>query len=738
VDLSGGVSSPATLVSPVNLKSFSWDLTDRESLLAWQKLTFFERIDFFRLRDLAFKILMSRLEFMGKRKPTPETITAYSISQTENYRLLFELSHKMIVTVVELNSGSIFSMPTIFKSKTNQLLVMEECNRCHALLSTAAPEPPLVAAHPSVRLVLYELRESDTEAWIENSAEECRVYKFDYKASRKRVVDEKADKTQLEASEHWEDAINFKSRREIDYACDLLLDIQLSSSAPGGFEIVFKTKSSGKTRAIFCAEKADFRIAEHPDAAVSRAMHMFELIASACLAANPDILAPAAHRLLCVKVLGGARPQNLGVSAYHQLRYVFNSPWQLENMWRPPTFKLSVFFSSTFTDTKRERAVIMEEILPELSRRGQEVGVQCVFTDMRWGVVDQNTLDQDTWDVCDREICRSERESCDIFFVSLQSEKYGYMPLPKYLPSSVASEVCKIKDEHVRKLFDTWYKQDLNDARARFHLQPLLHMNNKPYWDIALPVLRQYLSGFVFDEPCLAVGRSVTEWEFLRAAHIGSRDRMFWFKRDFDFEEDDQGRYWKDIKGKAKPNSDFFCEPSQKSKLESLWRNMHQFMGPNIREYRPKFSKEYVNMQGQHITSPALTTDFSKHARQLLCDAMERVIAQKLRWSARAGGLIPNFQHPSFCASSCTRNAAMISEMLFHSEMARQLCGSLWLGSNALKSTCHLVDKIALKIVNAVNEDFHSRLTGRSDVMSPVIALVGPPCSGKSAIMARV
>jgi len=46
----------------------------------------------------------------------------------------------------------------------------------------------------------------------------------------------------------------------------------------------------------------------------------------------------------------------------------------------------------------------------------------------------------------------------------------------------------------------------------------------------------------------------------------------------------------------------------------------------------------------------------------------------------RAGGLIPNFQNPIFQESYCSRNAKMISEMLFHSESARRICKKFWQG----------------------------------------------------------
>ena len=720
--------------SPIVLHNFNLDL---DSI---QNVTFAKFFDITRMRDLALKIVLSRMEYLGKSvphdfsspaasSPAKQTKSGDSVSDDDK-RIMFELSHKMIVSVYKFEqSGGFFSSLAssfkIFSGSKKNLLVMEQCDRCRALLSDAAdrvdihvssPPPP-----PPIRLVLYELRESDTTKLQDLQGN--LAYEFDYKSTRTSDL---------------RDAIDFASRREIGYASDLELDIQSCKAdsayacAPGDFVLVFKSKSSN-ARVVLSAEMSES--AEDAVAAATRALHTFELIATACLAGCPDILTPLAYQLLCVKVLGSARPQNLGVCASGALRWITNAPRQLQNLWQPPSFKLSVFFSSTFTDTKRERAVIMNEIFPKLSARGQAVGVQCVFTDMRWGVVDQNTLDQDTWDVCDAEIKRSERESCDIFFVSLQSEKYGYMPLPKYLPSSFAYHVSTLP-EHVRKLFATWYKQDLNDApQARFHLQPLKDIIDKPYWKIALPILSQYLSGLKFDEPDLIVGRAVTEWEFRRAVQIGSRDRMFWFKREFVAEKADDGHCWKDPLGKGKPNERFFCSPEERSKLDALWNSMHEVMGSNVSLYSPRFSEGFADKDkdGREIKSPPLTSSFAQDAERLLGSAMDRVIAQKQRWSARAGGLITKAGQ-----SSCTSNAELISEMLFHSEMARRVCSTWWQGPSVVQSENYILDSIVDKIVSAVTSPYDTAFTGNIRVTSPVIALVGRPCSGKTAVMARV
>lgn len=94
-------------------------------------------------------------------------------------------------------------------------------------------------------------------------------------------------------------------------------------------------------------------------------------------------------------------------------------------VWGNHIFKLSVFVSSTFTDTVIERNILMNEVLPSLREIGKQHGVEVVFVDMRFGVKDKITLNHLTWDVCRCELQRCNNESFGIFFLSLQSEKYA-------------------------------------------------------------------------------------------------------------------------------------------------------------------------------------------------------------------------------------------------------------------------------------------------------------------------
>ena len=62
-----------------------------------------------------------------------------------------------------------------------------------------------------------------------------------------------------------------------------------------------------------------------------------------------------------------------------------------------------------------------------------------MFVDRYADVVD-NTLQHTTWIDSKHEINRCRQLSSGLFFISLQSDKYGGTTLPKYIPKDVYDE----------------------------------------------------------------------------------------------------------------------------------------------------------------------------------------------------------------------------------------------------------------------------------------------------------
>jgi hypothetical protein len=225
---------------------------------------------------------------------------------------------------------------------------------------------------------------------------------------------------------------------------------------------------------------------------------------------------------------------------------------------KPPKLNLMAIVSSTFTDTAVERNILMHRILPELRHAARHyVNINICLVDLRWGLKDSNTNDHLTWISCASEITRCREESGGVFFISLQSEKYGYCPLPRSIPKIAfdiyLSNFGKLNDidvskrERVIELAKRWYILDENNIPAEYVLKSLTPENKDEYWNSVLPEVLHVFQ----DTPCyeymfhgngnnemssaLIVGRSVTEYEFKFAMQTIPEDvkRCIWIRRAF-------------------------------------------------------------------------------------------------------------------------------------------------------------------------------------------------------------
>ena len=195
-----------------------------------------------------------------------------------------------------------------------------------------------------------------------------------------------------------------------------------------------------------------------------------------------------------------------------------------------------VFVSSTFTDTMEERNVLQEKILPRLRALCKEHGIEYIFFDMRYGVRDENTLDHQTWLGCYAALKTCFEESAGIFFLSLQSGKYGYRPLPRTIAKSLLDErLYKSEDEEMKSLCTEWYILDENAFPEAYNLKPLKSLDDNSFWKEALPKLSDFLKNIPFFEPNenVIVGRSVTEYEAIMAMAMDDENpsRIKWAQR---------------------------------------------------------------------------------------------------------------------------------------------------------------------------------------------------------------
>ena len=99
-----------------------------------------------------------------------------------------------------------------------------------------------------------------------------------------------------------------------------------------------------------------------------------------------------------------------------------------------PTFR--VFASSTFGDLKAERNALQQYVFPRLRELCAQRGCRFQAIDLRWGVSEEAGRDQQTVNICLREIERCQRVTPRPNFIVLLGDRYGWSPLPSQIPDA--------------------------------------------------------------------------------------------------------------------------------------------------------------------------------------------------------------------------------------------------------------------------------------------------------------
>lgn len=131
-----------------------------------------------------------------------------------------------------------------------------------------------------------------------------------------------------------------------------------------------------------------------------------------------------------------------------------------------------VFLSSTFADLAAERDAVHEHVVPRLERLCAQRGAQFQLVDLRWGVSQEAALDQQAVAICLEEIARSQRLTPRPNFVLLLGERYGWRPLPPWIPAAEMEAILPRLDPDSRDLVESWYVEDRNAVPPEYLLRP--------------------------------------------------------------------------------------------------------------------------------------------------------------------------------------------------------------------------------------------------------------------------
>ena len=117
-----------------------------------------------------------------------------------------------------------------------------------------------------------------------------------------------------------------------------------------------------------------------------------------------------------------------------------------------------VFISSTFADMRTERRILQEKVFPKLKKLCESKGFVFQAIDLRWGINDDNQLNQKTLDICLNEISRCQELSPKPNFIALVGDRYGWQPTPPKIPASEMNLILSKANVEDTILINEWYK----------------------------------------------------------------------------------------------------------------------------------------------------------------------------------------------------------------------------------------------------------------------------------------
>ncbi len=123
-----------------------------------------------------------------------------------------------------------------------------------------------------------------------------------------------------------------------------------------------------------------------------------------------------------------------------------------------------IFVSSTFSDLKAERNALQAYVFPRLRELCATKGKGARFQpiDLRWGVSDEASLDQQAMNICLSEVDRCQKISPRPNFIVLLGNRYGWMPPPAQIPEVEYQEILTKVNGEDQAFLDEWYKKDTN------------------------------------------------------------------------------------------------------------------------------------------------------------------------------------------------------------------------------------------------------------------------------------
>lgn len=294
-----------------------------------------------------------------------------------------------------------------------------------------------------------------------------------------------------------------------------------------------------------------------------------------------------------------------------------------------------IFVSSTFSDLKEERNALQQKVFPKLGELCQQHDCRFQAIDLRWGVSEEASLDQQTVKICLQEIKRCQQTTPRPNFIVLLGDRYGWRPLPTEIPATEYEHIEQCVGNADQVLLKTWYRRDNNAIPAIYCLQPRTgYFREQANWKDVESSLRSILLQATQEmalemDDRLEYTASATEQEIVSGAlrvadapeHVYCFFRKILTKNDLPLVEDlPPGGSAQDFVDLVKVGEEYQLDTEAHGLLEELKRDkLRPQLGSHIYDYEARW------------TGSGITTDHLSQLCEDVLQSLSRVILAEIK-----------------------------------------------------------------------------------------------------------
>ncbi|MGC9319315.1 MAG: AAA family ATPase, partial [Armatimonadota bacterium] len=200
------------------------------------------------------------------------------------------------------------------------------------------------------------------------------------------------------------------------------------------------------------------------------------------------------------------------------------------------TFRVVV--SSTFRDFVAERNALQREVWPRLQELCMRHGARFQAIDLRWGISEQASREQQIMQICLEEIRRCQQVTPRPNFIVLLGDRYGWRPVPEIIPQPELAAIRPHLSDEERALVERWYALDENAVPPEYCLLSRAGVEYEEWIKIEAELHRLLLRGAraagLPDEAMVTFERSATEQEIIEGALEADPSNAFSYIREIE------------------------------------------------------------------------------------------------------------------------------------------------------------------------------------------------------------